>query len=97
MKEPDFKANDPIIKHYKQGVDFALRMIDKAEAEIKDIISKDEAMNRNFNLITSIPGIGRVNGWMTIAYTENFECLVAEEPMALMLESYLMIIDPVQV
>lgn len=70
----DFKANEPLIKHYKQAVDFALKMIDKTEAEIKKIISKDELMSRNFNLITSIPGIGEVNGWMTISYTENFEC-----------------------
>ena len=70
----DFKANDSLIKNYKQAVDFALKMIDKTEAEIRKIISKDEAMSRNFNLITSIPGIGEVNGWMTIAYTENFEC-----------------------
>lgn len=72
----DFKAGDPIIKHYKQAVDFALGMIDKVEAEIKKIISKDEAMGKNFELITSIPGIGPVNAWMTIAYTENFECFV---------------------
>ena len=70
----DFKANDSLIKNYKQAVDFALKMIDKTEAEIRKIISKDEAMGCNFNLITSIPGIGEVNGWMTIAYTENFEC-----------------------
>ncbi len=70
----DFKANDPTIKHYKQAVDFASKMIDKVEAQIRKIISKDEAMTRNFNLITSIPGIGEVNAWMTIAYTENFEC-----------------------
>lgn len=70
----DFKDNDPIIKHYKKAVEFALEMTDKVETEIKKIISKDEAMSRNFNLITSIPGIGEVNGWMTIAYTENFEC-----------------------
>lgn len=37
------------------------------------LFSKEEAMNKNFGLITSIPGIGKVNGWMTIAYTENFE------------------------
>src|SRR5207237_2339302 len=70
----DLKPSDPIIKHYKQAVDFASRMVDKAETEIRKIISKDEAMSRNFHLITSIPGIGEVNGWMTIAYTENFEC-----------------------
>ena len=69
----DFKANDPIIKNYKAAVDFALKMIDKTEKEIRKIISKDEAMSRNFTLITSIPGIGEVNGWMTIAYTQNFE------------------------
>lgn len=70
----DFKANDAIIKHYKQAVDFAVKMINKTEKEIKKIISKDEAMSTNFELITSIPGIGEVNGWMTIAYTQNFEC-----------------------
>lgn len=69
----EFKANDPIIKHYKQAVDFALKMIEKTEAEIKKVINKDEAMSRNFALITSIPGIGNVNGRMTITYTENFE------------------------
>lgn len=84
----DFKANDPIIKHYKQAVDFALVMIDKVEAEINKIISKDEAMSKNFELITSIPGIGPANGWMTIAYTENFECFPDEELMVLISEWY---------
>jgi transposase len=69
----EFKANDPIIKHYKMAVEFALKMIEKTESEIKKVIEHHEAMSRNFNLLTSIPGIGRVNGWMTIAYTENFE------------------------
>lgn len=69
----ELKANDPLIKHYKQAVNFAVKQIDKIEAELKKLISKDGAMSRNFALITSIPGIGNVNGWMTIAYTENFE------------------------
>lgn len=69
----DFKANDPVIKFYKQAVAFAIKMIDKVEEQINKIIKADEAMNRNFKLITSIPGIGNVNGWMTIAYTNNFE------------------------
>ena len=29
-------------------------------------------MWQNYQIITSIKGIGEVNGWMTIAYTENF-------------------------
>jgi transposase len=69
----ELKATDPIIKHYKKAVEFAVKMIEKTETEIKKIINKDKAMSRNFALITSIPGIGNVNGWMTIAYTENFE------------------------
>jgi transposase len=69
----DFKANDPVIKFYKQAVEFTIKMIEKVEEQIHKIIKADEAMNRNFKLITSIPGIGNVNGWMTIAYTNNFE------------------------
>lgn len=70
----DFKANDPLLKYYKQGVDFANKMINKIEGEISKIIKSDQQINRNFQLITSIPGIGPVNGWMTIAFTENFSC-----------------------
>jgi transposase len=69
----DYKANDPIIKHYKQAVDFANKMVEKTEAQIEKIIKADGGLNRNYQLITSIPGIGPVNGWSTIAYTENFE------------------------
>jgi transposase len=70
----DFRANEPVIKFYKQAVDFAIKMVDKVEAEINKLINTNEAMNRTFKLITSIPGIGNVNGWTTIAYTNNFEC-----------------------
>lgn len=69
----DLKAGDVILKNYKQAVDFAIKMIAKTEAEIMKLFSKEEALNKNFCLLTSIPGIGNVNGWMTIAYTENFE------------------------
>jgi len=69
----DFKANDPLIKHYKEAINFLVRLIQKVELDLHTIIKADEAMKRNFELITSIPGIGNVNGWMTIAYTENFE------------------------
>lgn len=67
------KTNEPIIRYYKQVVNHAVKLIGKVEDEIRKIISKEESMKRNFSLISSIPGIGEVNGWMTIAYTENFE------------------------
>jgi transposase len=70
----EFKNNDSLIKNYKQAVNFAIKMIDKTEVLLIKIINSEESMSRNFKLITSVPGIGNVNGWMTIAYTENFEC-----------------------
>jgi transposase len=73
MHMMDYKANDPVIKDYQQAVDFADRMVKKSEARLEKIIKSDPTLSKNYQLITSIPGIGPVNGWMTIAYTENFE------------------------
>jgi transposase len=42
------------------------------EKEITRIIESNESMLQNYRIVTSIKGIGRVNAWMTIAYTENF-------------------------
>ncbi|HZH37728.1 MAG TPA: IS110 family transposase [Flavisolibacter sp.] len=69
----DLKTGDAVLKHYRAAVDFAVKMITKTEAEIMKLFSKEEALHKNFCLLTSIPGIGKVNAWMTIAYTENFE------------------------
>ncbi|HTD99871.1 MAG TPA: transposase [Mucilaginibacter sp.] len=44
----------------------------RVEQEIMQVIRGNEAMWLNYRIITSIKGIGPVNGWMTIAYTENF-------------------------
>jgi transposase len=44
----------------------------QVEQEISEIIKSNEAMWLNYRIITSIKGIGPINGWMTIAYTENF-------------------------
>ncbi|GAC1315067.1 MAG: IS110 family transposase [Mucilaginibacter sp.] len=44
----------------------------QVEQEIMEIIKRDDDMWRNYQIITSIKGVGKINGWMTIAYTENF-------------------------
>lgn len=69
----DYKSSDAIIKNYKQAVDFADKMVTKTEAEISKLISADANLSTNFKLLTSIPGIGPVNAWTTIAFTNNFE------------------------
>jgi transposase len=69
----DLKTGDELVKHYRQSITFAEKMIAKTETCIKELVANDAAMERNFKLITSIPGIGNINGWITIAYTDNFE------------------------
>ena len=68
----DLKKNDPLIKYYRQAATFAEKMLIKIESQIHKLIKKEEALLNNFKFITSITGIGNVNAWTTIAYTENF-------------------------
>ena len=69
----DFKDNDLLIKNYFLAVDFAKKMIEKTEAALMKEIEKNEEFKITYKLLTSIPGIGKVNAWITIAYTENFK------------------------
>ncbi len=46
--------------------------ISQVEQDIRELIKGNKEMFQNYRIITSIKGIGEVNGWMTIAYTENF-------------------------
>jgi transposase len=50
------------------------KYISQIEQEIMEVIRSNEALMQTFRIITSIKGIGNVNAWMTIAYTENFTC-----------------------
>jgi transposase len=48
-------------------------VIEEIEEEMLTLIQKDEALNRNYELLTSITGIGLVNAINTMIYTGNFE------------------------
>lgn len=63
---------DIIVKSLQQKLKANSKIIENIEAEMMSIVIVDEEMHLNFTLITSIKGIGKVNGLMTIAYTENF-------------------------
>lgn len=69
----DFAKSDEIVNNYRQSVVFAQKMIVKIEIAIEKLLQSQPEISRNFMLLTTIPGIGKINGWMTIAYTENFE------------------------
>ncbi|MES1219878.1 MAG: transposase [Bacteroidota bacterium] len=48
------------------------KLIEQAQQKIMQLVASDEALHHNFQLLKSIKGIGNVNAWMTIVYTENF-------------------------
>ena len=68
----DVNKKDLVIKSLQQKLKINTKIIGQIEVEMMRIISQDEQMKINYALITSIKGIAKVNGLMTIAYTENF-------------------------
>ena len=65
---------DTIIRISQAKIKENNKHIRQVEQEIMEVIRNDEAMLLNYRIITSIKGIGNINAWMTIAYTENFTC-----------------------
>lgn len=68
----ELKREDSILKILSQKIKSNLKHIEQIETEINEIIANNEEFLKNFHLLTSVKGIGKINAWMTIAYTENF-------------------------
>ena len=66
------KKSDTVIHIAQAKVKADNKYISQVEQQIMEIIRANEPMWLNYRIITSIKGIGPVNAWMTIAYTENF-------------------------
>ena len=66
------KKEDFIIKTLQVKIKENLRHIEITKTQILELVKKDEEIKINYELLTSIKGIGMVNALMTIAYTENF-------------------------
>jgi transposase len=52
------------------------KYIIQVEQEIMEVIKSNEPMLLNYRIISSIKGIGPINAWMTIAFTENFTSFI---------------------
>lgn len=68
----EIKTTDTITRTVKAKIKSNMAYIKQIEKDITAIIKTDEDMLLNYRIITSIKGIGKINAWMTIAYTENF-------------------------
>lgn len=67
------KRSDIILKIAERKIKANDAIVSSIEKEIKALIQSDKTMAINFKLLMSIKGIGEVNAWMTIAYSDNFE------------------------
>jgi transposase len=63
---------DTIICMAREKIAADKRYVQQLEEQIMELIKSNAAMLLNYRIITSIKGIGPVNAWMTLAYTENF-------------------------
>jgi len=68
----EVSKKDTIIRIGTKKIKQDERYIQEIEAEIMALIKADISMYQNYRILTSIKGIGPVNAWMTLAYTENF-------------------------
>lgn len=66
-------AGDAICRWLTARIKATTGMLQKVEASLRDLVGGNEALSCTYRLLTSIPGIGAVNAWLTIAYTENFQ------------------------
>lgn len=66
------KKADSIIHTAMAKIKANKKYISQAEQEITVIIKSDDSWSQSYRIISSLKGIGKVNAWMTLAYTENF-------------------------
>lgn len=69
---PDLE-NDFILQSIESKIEQNDALIASIEVEMEALINQYPDIARNYELLTSIKGIGMVNALMTIVYTENFE------------------------
>lgn len=70
------KKADTVTHIAKAKMNEDKKHIRQLEQEIMEVIKSNEAFLQTYRIITSIKGIGNVNAWMTIAYTENFSSFI---------------------
>lgn len=70
---PDLKQ-DSLCKIYETKIKQNERLVEQLDQELLAFVESHPEIKTNYDLLTSIRGIGMVNALMTIGYTENFEC-----------------------
>lgn len=67
-----FSKDDPIVKQHKLLIETLQKNIREVELQIRQLIKSEAQLQKTFDLLTSIKGVGPIIGAAMIAYTENF-------------------------
>ena len=77
------EGENDLIKEVQQGLISNLnKELEKIEKQIYGIIKTDENMLKNFKLILSVKGIGKIIGFYLIAFTANFTLFASARAFA---------------
>lgn len=73
LKDCYIEGETDFIRQIQESmIDQLSERIDQIEDRLKSIINEDEAMKKNFSLLLSIQGIGKITAFFLITYTANF-------------------------
>ena len=61
-----------LLRQAESQLSFLQSQLREVEKEMDEIIRKDESMSRNYDLLQTVPCVGKVNARNTIIYTANF-------------------------
>lgn len=64
---------DSTFKRMSLMVETLSRQIEAVEAEIQSVIQRNEDLKTSYDLITSVPGVGKVIAISTLTHTNNFQ------------------------
>lgn len=78
----DKSTQKALEKVYKTAIDGLQKSIDAIEKMMKEIIKSDDSLQRNFDLLVSVPGIGKTTAIYLIVCTNNFSGNISGKQLA---------------
>ncbi len=81
-QSPDQKLKKMMDKAHRQALEGIKASIKNLEAQIVKMIDADEALNNNYKLIKTIPGIGHLTAVYLLCCTNNFASKVSGKQLA---------------
>ena len=71
-----------LISQTRKSINVLKKEVENIEDKIKQIIEEDKTLNNLYNIITSIPGIGKVTAWIFISHTNEFKMFTNPRSLA---------------